>query len=349
MRILLLSVDSEKSKGGIAEWTRQYKFACQQSDLKCDVIDTSAIGKIAIKITAKRNLIDEFKRYRRIRADIKRKLDDHKYDVVHFNTNIGFLGIIRDYYLAKLIRRYRVPIVLHFHCDIPFWDKNLLVHYYIRRILNITNNALVLNTNSQTYLKEQFQTTSIVIPNFINDDLIVREKIISDQIRLCVFVGRVSFLKGIRELYNVANAFPNIKFLLVGEISEESKSLVVPSNIDLVGIKSHKDVIEFYDNADIFILPSYTEGFSIALLEAMARGVPSIVSDVGSNANMIENKGGIIVPPREVELLVEAVHNIESSDVRKKMAQWNIQKARKSYSSSQFIKSVERIYRESID
>lgn len=349
MRVLLLSVDSEKSKGGVAEWTKQYKNACQQADLECDVVDTSAIGKIAAQITAKRNLMDEYHRFRRIRTDLKRSLERQPYDVAHFNTNIGFFGIIRDYYLAKLIREYRVPIVLHFHCDIPFWVNNPLIHFYMGRILKISSNAFVLNKTSQSYLKSEFQTNSTIIPNFVDDNQIIREKTISEQIKTCVFVGRVSFLKGIRELYEAAKAFPDVRFILAGEISEESKSLETPPNVELIGIKPHEDVIRLFDHADVFLLPSHTEGFSIALLEAMARGVPAIASEVGSNADMLENRGGVVVPLGKNEVWIDAINRIKSSAVRREMSEWSIQKVRKAYSSSQVMAKIKTTYRMSID
>ena len=349
MRVLLISVDSEKSKGGVAEWTKKYKKACQQSEIECDIIDTSAIGIIATQITAKRNLFDEYHRFKRIQADLRKCLKHQSYDVVHFNTNIGFFGIIRDYYLARMIKQHNIPIFLHFHCDISFWDKNALTHMFIHRVLKITHCVFVLNTNSQMYLKTHYNTNSIVIPNFINDDQVIQEKTIKEHIRTCIFVGRVSFLKGIKEVYKVAKAYPNIMFKLVGEISEESKSLEPSKNIELMGIRSHEDVINLIDSADVFILPSYTEGFSIALLEAMGRGMPVIASDVGSNADMLENEGGIVVPLGQDLLWLEAMEKTKDHTVRKKMSEWNIQKVKNTYRSSIVMKTMIELYRVGID
>lgn len=105
MKVLLVSVKSERSKGGVAVWTNQYLSGCEAGGIQCDVVNTEAVGKIAVNVTAKRNLKDEFIRTRRINSELSIDLKQNHYDVAHLNTNIGFLGIIRDYYVAKNIVR----------------------------------------------------------------------------------------------------------------------------------------------------------------------------------------------------------------------------------------------------
>lgn len=99
MKVLLVSVKSERSKGGVAAWTNQYLSGCEAGGIQCDVINTE------VDVTAKRNLKDEFIRTRRINRELSVDLKQNHYDVAHLNTNVGFLGIIRDYYVAKNIVR----------------------------------------------------------------------------------------------------------------------------------------------------------------------------------------------------------------------------------------------------
>ena len=114
----------------------------------------------------------------------------------------------------------------------------------------------------------------------------------------------------------------------------------------MVGKKKHDDVKRYMDDADAFIFPSYTEGFSNALLEAMYSGLPVIASDVGANRDMIEDKGGIIVPVKNVEKIAEALDFFSAAEIRRKMSGWNINKVERSYSKERVMGKIVDIYTE---
>ena len=106
------------------------------------------------------------------------------------------------------------------------------------------------------------------------------------------------------------------------------------------------DVEKQLDNADVFVFPSLTEGFSNALLEAMARGLPVIATDVGAARDMIENSGGIIVPVHDVNAMQHALNNMERVETRKVMSEWNINKVKSCYEYDQVLKNIFHIYKE---
>jgi glycosyltransferase involved in cell wall biosynthesis len=73
----------------------------------------------------------------------------------------------------------------------------------------------------------------------------------------------------------------------------------------------HPDPRPFLGSADVFLLPSRQEGFSNAILEAMACGLPVIATDVGGNAEAIVNhRGGLIVEPQNPEALASAINQM---------------------------------------
>ena len=344
MKVLLVSVKSEKSKGGIATWTNQYLSGCEAAGIECDIVNTEAVGKIAVHATGKRNLKDEFIRTRRINSQLNYQLKQNYYDLAHLNTSIGFLGIIRDYYVARNIVRYKIPLVVHFHCDIPYWVRNPLKKFYLKRLLKLSKVNFVLCQNSHYYLKSQFNQDSVFIPNFVNKKFIIDNKKISSEIKTICFIGRVSGIKGAREIFEVAQKFPNIQFKLVGEVSSDVQSWTKPVNVELLGILSHDKAMEILDDSDLFFFPSHTEGFSLALAESMARGVPIIATDVGANFNMIESHGGRIVDVGDITAMTDAVDKMQDPSLRQKMSNWCINKVNNNYTVNQVMGTIKQLY-----
>jgi glycosyltransferase involved in cell wall biosynthesis len=105
---------------------------------------------------------------------------------------------------------------------------------------------------------------------------------------------------------------PDVRFLLVGQGPLES---AIRGQVRALGLEETVVFAGFRDDAprvaaalDVFVLPSTHEGLSIALLEAMALGRPSVVTDVGGLPETITDLvEGFIVPPKNVPALTEAI------------------------------------------
>lgn len=348
MNVLLISVKSERTKGGISTWTNQYLSGCRVGGIQCDIVNTEAVGKISIQATSRRNLKDEFIRTRRIHRCLNINLKQNDYNIAHLNTSIGIMGIIRDYYVARNMVRHGIPLVVHFHCDIPYWVRNPLIRFYLRRLLKISKINFVLCKSSHQYLKREFNEDSVFVPNFVNEELIVDHKTISPEIKNICFVGRVSKAKGAKEIFEVAKRFSDIQFRLVGEVSTEVQSWAKPSNMELLGILSHDKTMKVLDGSDLFLFPSHTEGFSLALAESMARGVPAIATDVGANSNMIETHGGVIVRVGDTKAMIDAVAKMQNPILRQEMSNWCINKVRENYTVSQVMSTIMQLYKKAI-
>lgn len=183
------------------------------------------------------------------------------------------------------------------------------------------------------------------VPNFIDADYVKKEpKFIRDNIKQVLFTGHVMETKGFRELLEAAKQFPDISFVLAGQIPDETVVDNIPENVQMLGSVSHDRVIELLDESDVFLFPSYTEGFSNSLVEAMARGVPAIATDVGANRDMLEDKGGIVIPAKNAEAVISALREIEDRDVRVAMSEWSIKKVKSSYLINPVIEKLRNIY-----
>ncbi len=131
-----------------------------------------------------------------------------------------------------------------------------------------------------------------------------------------VFVGRLAPEKNLSVLLEawklVRSAQSNARLTIVGDGPEKG---VLETQIDQLGLRGSVKLAGAIANplpierdADLFILPSIEEGMSIALLEALALGMPVVVSDIPGNRSIVEpNQQGLLTDPRNPQSLSEAI------------------------------------------
>jgi glycosyltransferase involved in cell wall biosynthesis len=137
-----------------------------------------------------------------------------------------------------------------------------------------------------------------------------------------LFVGTVSLRKGIQYLlpaWQAANLDGTL--VIAGEVTDAAAPIVSEyrdeSSIRFAGWIN--DMPATYRNANAFVFPSIEEGSALVSYEAMASALPSIVTpNVGSLVE--DDKHGIVVPPRDVEAVTEALERLASDpDIRRRM------------------------------
>jgi len=147
-----------------------------------------------------------------------------------------------------------------------------------------------------------------------------------------VFVGRLVGDKGVNELVKafdrLSKEFNDVQLNLIGGREEKLDPLkaetlkTIESNSRIIEFGNQKDVRPYLAASDIFVLPSYREGFPNVVLEASAMGLPCIVSDVNGATDAIQNGiNGVVVPKRDSEALYQAMKNIYlDTEIRTGMA-----------------------------
>ena len=160
------------------------------------------------------------------------------------------------------------------------------------------------------------------------DSLSIREKLnIGQNDFVFLFVGRLVGDKGINELVKAFSELPrssnqNIRrniLLLVGPYEDDLDPLLpgtiieIENNPNIISVGFQKDVRPYFAISDVFVFPSYREGFPNVLLQAGAMGKFSIVTDINGSNEIIENQiNGTIIPVRnEIALKLEMMNAIE--------------------------------------
>ena len=138
-------------------------------------------------------------------------------------------------------------------------------------------------------------------------------KIETSDFVMC-FVGRIVCDKGIVEMITsfveVAEVHNDVKLLLVGPHEKGMDPLPayiekeIIDNPHIIYVGYQQDVRPFFAITDVFVFPSYREGFPNVVLEAGAMGLPAIVTDInGCNEIIVEGKNGRIIPPKDTNAL----------------------------------------------
>ncbi|TAN67480.1 glycosyltransferase family 1 protein [Paraclostridium sordellii 8483] len=340
MKIVLVS-PLPLPAGGIATWTKGYLASKQVESNNIDIVNTAVKGSRVNNFT-KKNLVDEISRFFLILKEMRKKLRLNNPDIVHLNTSCSKFGMIRDILCLSLVKRSKTKIVLHCHCDTNYMVKDKLSKFIFRKMCIKSDKILVLNLSSYKHVKTLTGKKSIIIPNFIKEDIIDNKYIkkVSNEIKNILFVGHIVKAKGCDDIISIAKKMPKKKFTMIGYLSDEINDIYKPENVEYIGEVNHDEVIKYMKSYDLFLFPTYTEGFPNVVLEAMACGMPIISTNVGAIPDMLETNGGIIVEPRDIKSIKSAINELEDKELRLNMSNWNRKKVEEKYTLHKVINEI---------
>jgi glycosyltransferase involved in cell wall biosynthesis len=194
-------------------------------------------------------------------------------------------------------------------------NSNELKDFIVENNLADNNDKLtVIGKGSSNGVDMNYFTVTNEIR--LEANLFKAEHRITEQHTVLAFVGRLAFYKGINELVGAFERLQiqkgNLKLLLIGALEDlnpldESTLQKMKANPDIIAVGHQNDIRKFLAAANIFVFPSYREGFPQALMQASAMGLPSIATNInGCNEIIDHNQTGILIEPKSEEAIVEA-------------------------------------------
>lgn len=296
--------------------------------------------------------------------DLKNIIDTEQYEIIHCHTQMG--GAIGRL-AARSARKKGTKVIytahgFHFFKGAPL--VNWLAYYPAERWLaKYTDVLITINTEDYEIAKkfkvnriEYVPGVGIDTDKFKNIEVNRTEKReslgVSEDDFMIISVGELNKNKNhqviIRAIAKLRNE--KIKYVLCGqgpletELRELAKELDVENQVKFLGFR--KDVPDLMKVADLFAFPSYREGLSLSLMEAMASGLPVVCSEIRGNTDLIEDgKGGYLVEPSDVEGFAKYIKElIEDSRLKSEFGDFNHKKI-ENYSIENVMKEVENIYK----
>lgn len=337
--------------GGIATWTKRILSIGLPDGWGIDHINSNTInGRDPFKNT-KRNIKDEYIRSKNIWKQEKEFLkNDKDIKVVHTNIPCTVFGMLRETVTGKIAKKYNKKFILHCHCTVPNVVNSGFKKTVLKSFLKLCDGVIVLNNQSYNFVKSLNESLTVeVIPNFVMkaETNLGNKKLINEKIKKALFVGGVTPEKGCDTIIQAAKSLPDIEFNLIGAVSEEIENLAKSENVKLHGVKDADYIKKQLDDNDVFLFLSryFGEGFSCALTEAMAAGLPCIVTDWAANADMIDyGKGGKVIPQHSAKDLIKAIEELDSADLRKEKSDFNINRVKENYIEDVVLKKYTDFY-----
>jgi glycosyltransferase involved in cell wall biosynthesis len=275
-------------------------------------------------------------------AAVRKFVRQAKPDIIHLSSSSSF-ALIKDLMIVNYAKRKNVRVIMHWHFGrIP----QLILREnrewkLLRRVITKSTASILIDSASYNALYEFGFRNVFLVPNPVS--LAVEIKMMNrmsgngyhgdkkEATGRIIFIGHIISDKGVYDLVQACSLIPSVtELVLIGhyENSVRSKLIRMASlrndNIwlQMPGELSHDKVLDFICKSDILVLPSYTEGFPMVIIEAMAMGCPVIATDVGAIPEMLEAGGeypcGICVPVKDVEKLKDAISELIDDPVKRK-------------------------------
>jgi glycosyltransferase involved in cell wall biosynthesis len=129
-----------------------------------------------------------------------------------------------------------------------------------------------------------------------------------------LFLGQINVRKGVLELLKAARLVENepVEFLLVGGVSDGLSLGKVPRNVRVIGAVRRGEVQHWYSEADVFVLPTHSDGFALTQLEAQSRGLPVIASKHCGDV-VRDGLNGVLLPEVDGRIMAEVLRDLAAN------------------------------------
>lgn len=273
---------------------------------------------------------------RRVTDAIRKSDIVHVHDILYPSSFIA--ALLAKFYRKRVIVTQHVPHVEYSNKIINMIEK--LVFYTIGLLtLSVSDVVIVLNTSVFKWIK-QYKDKVHYIPNGVDFKLFYRpteqeKQTIRERYDIPIdkftvlFVGRFVPKKGFDILYSAKDPSYLLVFVGGGIIPEHIKS---DSSVKILGPLPQEEVALLYKASDVFILPSYGEGFPLSIQEAMATGLPIITSKHNILDRAFDDPCIISIKRTALDIR-SAIKKIQGSrTLQKDMSEYSVRTAKENYS-----------------
>ena len=253
-------------------------------------------------------------------------------DVVHLHSALApSVTALRAGALGAVARVRGCRVLVHAHGGLVLtWMDRPSRRWLVRLALSPAHQVLAVSTALERALAAAAGPHRIRLLHNGVDLRAYYPEPVENAVPSVLYVGLLTPRKGLLDLFSASRILERrgVKHELVlvggtpneGGDAESQVRGAAPATAHLLGEKDSSELPSLYRSADVFCLPSWWEAMPLSLLEAMASGLPAVVSDVGEVPKMVAPETGVLVPPREPERLADALETlITDGELRSRM------------------------------
>ena len=302
-----------------------------------------------------------------LKKTLARKIPD--FDLVHIQELWHYPG----YIASKIARSRNVPYIVTIHGELNEWNlqqKRLKKQIYMTAIQRgILQKSAALHAITQAESNRirqlEIETPVAMIPNGIHteefENLPDRSQFVSrypelENRLIVLFLGRIQQKKGLDILAqafgNLARTRDDVRLVVAGpdedntltEVKTILKSHGALEKAVFPGMLTGEQKLEALSAADIFALTSYSEGFSVALLEALSAGLPLVITDECNFPEVGDSRAGFVVRPNDSETASAVMSLLDSADLRREMSENARRLVRSNYTWARIAEKMFTLY-----
>jgi len=297
-----------------------------------------------------------------------KKLRYEKFDIVHCHTPIPAAILrISTLFLNKSIK----PLIIYTAHGFHFYKGSSIfswiLYFPIEYFLAFFTSKIITINHEDFLIAKKFFRSKILFTNGIginfyhrqsNDSLSkftwIRDMVLKYNYKVLLSVGEINKNKNHLKVIDAINMIQekNFLYLIIGSgpyermIKNKLKLYNLENRVFLLGQLTKEEVYEIMRIANLYVHPSFREGISFAIMEAMYNKLPAIVSNIRGNSELIDDfKGGYLINPNSSLSIMQAIikFNLLSKKELETMGVYNFIKVEK-FSFSSINHELESIY-----
>lgn len=274
-------------------------------------------------------------------------------DLIHTTPDYAFffnrksvptVTTFQNYVLDEWMKQYSTWFqIIHYATDLKLWNREAL-----RRCSAVT----AVSESTAILVKEDMglNETIKVIYNGVDTNHFVpdlQKKYNCREIRV-LFSGNLTIRKGAHWLKHIAKKLNNNVAIFYTQGLRTRKIYKNSPRLHSIGPVSFEEMPHRYQEMDILLMPTVREGLSLAVLEAMACGLPVVASNCSSLPEQIDDgKGGFLCPIGDVNAFAEKINLLaETPDLRRAMGEYNRAKVQKAFSLKRMVNEYKTLFEE---
>jgi len=257
-----------------------------------------------------------------------------KLNVFYFTLSLSAFGSVKNLFLLLIVSVFVRcdKFIAHIHRgDLEvLYCQSYLVRFIVRRIFNMLDSIIVSSESQVEFIVKNFDVQVVVLKNTIEYSTTPPPLTKSDNkhVRFLFFSNFIKE-KGIFELFEAFSLlnkeFSNVTLSICGKPKTlKTLNLIksnMPRNTSIIKPSYGDDKYKLFDKHDVFVLPSWSEGQPLSIIEAMYRGLAVVVTDVGGVLEMLPENYPAIAKPRNVSDLYLKMRQLMLFSTRKQLGE----------------------------